>query len=150
MTNAGDRIVAAASHDFAVSAEKVFDAWLDPELVRRWMGRALAESAPGTVLQDVRIDAREGGELWLVDSRDPAQTTPTGTFVELDRPRRLVFTWLPADGEHSVVSIDIEPTATGCTLVLRHEMEAEWQEHLERTQETWARMVRRLADAIGT
>jgi uncharacterized protein YndB with AHSA1/START domain len=141
-------ITARVTHEFASPPEVVFDAWLSPELVRRWMGAALDESMPGTRMVEVAIDARVGGTFTFTDTRDEDESGPTGTYLEIDRPRRLAFTWLPEDGEHSVVTIDIEPTETGCRLTLVHEMEPRWSDYLDQTQTTWERMIRQI-DALG-
>lgn len=138
-------IKAEVTHRFAASAEEVFDAWLDPRAVTRWLAASLRESMPDTELLEVEIDARVGGEFRFVDSRDAEQEGPTGTYLEIDRPRRLVFTWLPEGEERSVVTIDIQSDGDGCVLTLVHEMEPIWIEYLDRTQETWARMVRQVA-----
>ncbi|MFK3980561.1 SRPBCC domain-containing protein [Micromonospora sp. NPDC050397] len=135
-----ERIVARVTHDFTVSPETVFDAWLDAKLVRQWMAASIAESAPGTEMRTVSIDARVGGTFTFTDSRDEDETGPTGTYLQIDRPRRLAFTWLPEPGEHSVVTIDIEPTSTGCTLTLVHEMEPTWADYLDQTTAAWVRM----------
>lgn len=142
-----DLITAKVTHRFAASPEAVFDAWLDPELVGKWMAAALAESSPGTELTSVTIDARVGGTFTFIDSRDEDQDGPTGTYLQIDRPRRLVFTWLPEDGEHSVVTIDIESAGDGCVLTLVHEMESRWVDFADRTAEAWARMARQI-DAV--
>ncbi|GAA1748487.1 SRPBCC family protein [Aeromicrobium alkaliterrae] len=138
-------ITARLTHRYDATPGDVFDAWLDPESVQRWMGAALSESAPGTELLRVEIDARVGGTFRFIDSRDPEQAGPTGLYLEIDRPRRLAFTWLPEEGEHSVVTTDITADGDGALLTLTHEMEATWADYLNRTQETWARM----ADQVG-
>lgn len=136
-----DWITARVVHEFEHRPEDVFDAWLSPELVRQWMGAALDESMPGTRMTEVEVDARVGGTFTFSDTRDNSETAPTGTYLELDRPRRLAFTWLPdSEDEHSVVTIEIEPTPTGCRLTLVHEMERQWIDHLPQTQTTWERM----------
>jgi uncharacterized protein YndB with AHSA1/START domain len=45
-----------------------------------------------------------------------------GEYRELDRPNRLVFTWVSqyTDGE-SVVTVDLSPDPAGTRLVLTHE-----------------------------
>ena len=142
-----DLITVDVSHRFSASPEAVFDAWLDPERIEQWMAAALAEFSPGTEFRRATVDAHVGGTFTFIDSRDEDQTSPTGTYLEIDRPRHLSFTWLPEDGEYSVVTIDIEPDGRGCLLTLRHEMESTWVDFAERTAEAWARMARQI-DAV--
>ncbi len=109
------------------------------------MAGSLAESAPGTEPRMIEIAAHVGGTFTFTDSRDADETGPTGTYLQIERPSRLAFTWLPEPGEHSVVTIAIEPTTQGCTLTLAHEMEPGWAGYLERTTAAWARMAEHIA-----
>jgi len=69
------------------------------------------------------FDARPGGAIRLDYGKGDVML---GTFVEVARPRRLVFTWgweKPADPTpvaESRVEVDIEPDGTGSILRLRH------------------------------
>jgi len=149
MSDRTDLIIARVVHDFTVAPETVFDAWLDPDLVRRWMADSIAESIPGVEMRIVEIDPRVGGTFTFTDSRDEDETGPTGTYLEIDRPRRLVFTWHPEPGEHSVVTIEITPTEAGCTLTLTHEMEPRWADYVDRTGAAWSRMADHIAKTVA-
>jgi uncharacterized protein YndB with AHSA1/START domain len=95
----------------AANPETVFDCWVDPTLLVRWMGTS------------VDIDPRPGG-IFRIDynGRDVVR----GEFVEVDRPRRLVVTWgweAPGDSTPpgaSRVEITLEPDGDGTVLTLRH------------------------------
>jgi uncharacterized protein YndB with AHSA1/START domain len=133
-----------------VPAEAVFDAWLDPATVREWLAGAVAESAGG-VLERVEIDARVDGGFIFTDLRNGEEAVHHGTYLELDRPHRLAFTWLPELGDDapSIVTIDIEPTAKGCRLTLVHTLRAEWADFVERTTNAWATWARHIATVLG-
>lgn len=139
------RPVARVTHDFSVPAETVFDAWLDPQLVRQWMGAAVGSIAEGD-MRRVEIDAVPGGTFTFSDVRGGAEFVHTGTYLEIDRPRRLVFSWLPEPHEHSVVTIVIDPTPFGCRLELSHEMEPKWADAVDRTTNGWSAMVTHIAE----
>lgn len=143
-----DFITAEVIHRYVMSPEDVFDAWLSTGIVRRWLAASLEESTPGTELLSVEIDPRVGGEFRFIDSRDPDQSRPTGTYLKIERPRRLTFTWLPEDGEHSVVMIDIKPDGDGSVMTLVHEMDPAWQDYLARTQAAWERMAQQIDNAL--
>jgi uncharacterized protein YndB with AHSA1/START domain len=62
----------------AAPRETVFEFLVDPEKMNRWMGRT------------VQLDPQPGGKVWIdMTGSDIA----IGSFVEVDRPNRVVFTW---------------------------------------------------------
>ena len=68
--------------------------------------------------------------------------------VEIDRPRRLVFTWAiaPDADDASRVVIEIAPQGTGCALTLTHAMQPKWVDFAPRVEAGWSKML----DALGT
>jgi uncharacterized protein YndB with AHSA1/START domain len=132
---------ARTSRRFRASAEEVFDAWLDPALAREWFAPGLGE------MTRVEIDARVGGTFWLVQRRESGEAVHTGEYLEIDRPRRLAFTWrTPPLTDASRVIIDITPLDEGCEVTVTHEMAPEWESFVDRAAEAW----RKMADAIAT
>lgn len=89
----------------------VFDCFTDPELLVQWLGRSAT------------LDARIGGTYAL--SMANGDTT-RGRYVEVDRPRRLVFTWGWDSGAFgmapgsSVVEVVLEPDGPGTLLHMLH------------------------------
>lgn len=133
---------------FDTSAERVFDAWLDPAMIGRWMfGPALREE---TIIH-LKLDARVGGSFSFKVDRAGQDIDHIGVYREIDRPRRLVFTWGIAgmsDGE-SVVVIDIVPHASGCELTLTHEMQPQWADYAPRVAQGWTTMLTALGKALA-
>ena len=110
---------ARVTRRFDTSAERVFDAWLDVQRVRRWFGPDLG---PVTF---VDIDARVGGAFCIVQQRGGDDVEHVGSYLEIERPHLLAFTWrVPPSPESSRVSVEIEGVEGGCELTLRHEMPA--------------------------
>lgn len=94
----------------AAAPETVFPYFTDPELYAQWMGNvATLEPVPGG---NYRVSMRDGVEA-------------AGEFVEVDPPRRLVFTWGWTDhpsvppGSTRVV-VTFAPEDGGTRVVLRH------------------------------
>ncbi|HEU0297926.1 MAG TPA: SRPBCC family protein [Longimicrobium sp.] len=133
---------------YAASAERVFDAWLDPATIGRWMfGPAVRDEE----VLHLRVDARVGGGFSFLVRRDGQQIDHVGTYREIDRPRRLVFSW-GIEGEsrdESRVVIEIAPRESGCELTLTHEMDPKWAEYAARTEAGWTRMLEALDRALG-
>jgi uncharacterized protein YndB with AHSA1/START domain len=126
------KVEARVTRQFSVSAERVFDAFIDAQKLSIWMGETGG---------DVRaeVDARVGGGFTLIVNRDGVDFEHVGEFLELERPRRIVFTWavLPDFPVGDRVSVDIVATADGCELSLVHELKPEFGEFAERTQGGW-------------
>ena len=74
---------------FAASAEDVFDAWTNPEVMRRWF-----HPAPDWDTPEAEVDLRVGGKVRVVmRKRDGTETGAQGEYTLIDRPHRLVMTW---------------------------------------------------------
>jgi len=138
----------SVSRHFDASPERVFDAWLDPEMIGKWMfGPALREEE---VLRIV-ADARVGGSFSFLVRRQGVEIDHVGKYREIDRPRRLVFTWgIAGDSEdESLVIIEIVPRETGAELTLTHEMDTKWADYASRTEAGWTKMLDALAATLG-
>lgn len=126
------------------SAERVFDAWLDPQTVGEW----LCSTPTGKVVR-VEIDAQVGGRYVIVDRRDVGDVEHTGEYLEIDRPKRLVFTFVVPmfSTEATRVSIDIVPlSASSCEITLTHE--GVFEEYASRTQDGWTKILEGLQRSI--
>jgi uncharacterized protein YndB with AHSA1/START domain len=129
---------------FAASAERVFDAWLDPARA----GQFLFATPTGQMVR-VDIDARVGGRFVIVERRDGVDTEHTGVYEVIDRPSRLVFTFaVPMySAEYTRVTLDITPDGEGCHLTLTHEgVLPEWAEG---TAGGWTMILEGLDKALG-
>ncbi|MGH6960793.1 MAG: SRPBCC family protein [Dongiaceae bacterium] len=92
-----------------------------------------------------------GGTFFFTQRRNGKDVEHTGEYLEIDRPRRLVFTWaLPQHSpDRDRVSIDIVPLGSGCELTLTHEIRAERAEYAGRTRAGWTRMIDVIAGLLG-
>jgi uncharacterized protein YndB with AHSA1/START domain len=141
-------VEATVSHRFTASAERVFDAWLDPAMARVWMQQPF----PGLGRLDVRrveIDARVGGKFTFSDMRAEGEAVHWGYYREIDRPRRLVFAWFTSEEdertETSVVTLTITPLpGGGCEATIVHQMNAKWAEYVPQTEKGWGSMLRQI------
>ncbi|HTW85515.1 MAG TPA: SRPBCC domain-containing protein [Candidatus Sulfotelmatobacter sp.] len=99
-------------------AEQIFDLWTKPELMVRWMS-----PYPGPVDCKATCDLRPGGAFSLVMSSQDSRREVSGTYVQIDRPRKLVFTWTGplTDGVDTLVTLELTSRGDETDLVLTHE-----------------------------
>ena len=84
--------------------EKVFDAWLDPLMLTQFI-----LPAPGMAQPQVENDAREGGRFSIIMQVGDERIPHTGTYLTLERPHRLAFSWeSPFSTDDSVVTLLFE------------------------------------------
>ena len=133
------------------SPQWVFDAWLDPSLVARWM-------TPGGVRAEVEIDRTTGGR-YLV--RQFAGGSLLGGFeaeiVELDEPRRLRWVWgfvgpdRAAGGPRydSELTVTLTASGSGTRVELVHEQLADLRAALpwvaDRVDDGWTEVLQLLS-----
>ncbi len=132
------------THRYAFSAETVFDAWLDPKVASRFLF-----TAPGGRIVRCDIDARPGGRFTIVDRREDGDIEHVGGYLEIDRPRRLVFTFgVPQfDPTETTVTVEIAPDGDGCRLTLTHtDVPPEW---VEQDREGWTMILGALEAAAS-
>ncbi|MGQ0383690.1 MAG: SRPBCC family protein [Gammaproteobacteria bacterium] len=103
--------------EIAAPAETLFDAWLDAGSLAVWM-------RPGdTTRTAVKVDPRVGGAYEIVMHTPKGPVSHSGTYREIARPRRLVFTWnSPYAGQtDSLVTVEFHPKRGATEIVLTHE-----------------------------
>jgi uncharacterized protein YndB with AHSA1/START domain len=82
--------------------EKVFDAWLDPKTLAKFM-----QPMDGMSDAVVSNDASVGGRFSIVMIAGDNKMPHEGKYVEIDRPHRLVFTWeTDCSSDGSTVTLD--------------------------------------------
>lgn len=99
--------------------ERVFRAWTEPGQLARWLG------PPGYTCPTHELDARPGGAYRIVmRSPEGEEHTVSGTYTQVDPPRRLAFTWGSecAGGRAIESAVDLAFSAhpDGTLLVLTH------------------------------
>ena len=140
----GKTIEAKVTHRFKASAERVFDAWLKPEMVRAWMQLPSPVMGPMDVRR-VEVDPQVGGKFTFSDMRPEGEAVHWGYYIEIDRPRKLVFSWFTSMEEErensSLVTLTIEPLNEGCEATIVHRMDAKWADYVQRTEKGWGMML---------
>jgi len=150
---APSRIEARASHRFEIPAERVYDDWLDPKKVRAWMALSLQSFGLAGDIRRMEIDPRVGGRFCFSDMRNGSEAVHWGEYLVLDRPRKIVFTWVVGEADPATdstelpsrVSVAIEPDGAGCMATIVHEMDSKWAEFVSKTAQGWTRMLQAIA-----
>jgi len=139
---------ARVSRIFSASPETVFDAWFNPAMISQWMfGPHMRKEE---VLR-IALDPRVGGFFSFVVRKQDKEIDHIGKYLEIDRPRRLSFTWGTSEsaGENKGI-IDITRTPRGCQCNVAHEMPATMAEHVSRAENAWGEMLDALARTLVT
>jgi uncharacterized protein YndB with AHSA1/START domain len=133
------------SRNFDFPPERLFDAWLDPGKIRAWSEIALNESGLSADIRRVEVDARVGGRFTFSDMREEGEAVHWGTYLVIDRPRKLVFTWFTSEEEeqenNSTVTLELEPSGGGCLVTLVHAMDPKWADYGDQTAAGWTKML---------
>ena len=95
------------------SAEKVWNALMDPEMTRKYWGH-------------LNVSDWKPGSAWKHEDASTGAIRLVGKVVESSPPRRLVITWaFPADAQnqekHTRVTFDIEPVGKAVRLKVTHD-----------------------------
>ena len=101
----------------AAPAEDLFDAWLDPQALALWM-------RPGTIQSTVaQVEARVGGGYEITMQGQSGPIVHKGVYQQIDRPKRLVFTWASPGTElrDTLVTVDFVPAGQRTEVVVTHE-----------------------------
>lgn len=98
----------------------------------------------------VEIDARVGGRFVFVDRRDGEDVEHTGEYLEMERPKRLVFRFVVPKFSpvFTRVAIDIVPAGAGCELTLVHE--GVLPEYEKRTRNGWKMILDALTASLAS
>jgi uncharacterized protein YndB with AHSA1/START domain len=144
MTDTATELSLECTRLIAAPREKLFDAWLDPDMLTRFMHPGENMSVP-----EATTDPREGGRFLVVMRAGDKDLPHQGTYKTIDRPNRLAFTWespmSPVEG--STVTIDFEEADGGTNLRLRH-VRFPSDESRANHEAGWARILDTLAAQV--
>ncbi len=102
------------------SREAVFEAWTDPTRIKQW------SCPPDASVLDAEVDLEVGGAYRLrMRGKEDAIHTACGTYLEIIRPSRLVYTWDWEEQDFAVgetiVTVDFIEMGDSTEVVVTHE-----------------------------
>jgi uncharacterized protein YndB with AHSA1/START domain len=118
-TNAApaDITVLEITRVFDAPPELVFDAWMVREQWQSWIG------PEGIDCEVPLLEPRVGGRYQVIMRLTDGRVVPVvGAFREIDRPKRIVFTWKSENNEgDTLITLTLRDLAGKTELTLRHE-----------------------------
>jgi uncharacterized protein YndB with AHSA1/START domain len=100
-------VSARISIDFDAEPVAVFDAWVDPPLMERWLFKS-----PSNTLE-ARTDPRTGGTFSIVEYDGGHVITHDGSYVIFEPPKRLSFSLAVPKHFAGLAQIDVTITPIG-------------------------------------
>jgi Uncharacterized conserved protein len=97
---------------FPLHPERVFDAWLNPEMMRKWL---FTQEGTNKV---TRNKPKVGGAWEIIDHRGGVDYRAIGEYLELDPPNKLVFTFrMPQFSDtEDTITVELRPIKDGCEM----------------------------------
>ncbi|WP_233254217.1 SRPBCC family protein [Salipaludibacillus keqinensis] len=147
------------TRQFSASADSLFDAWMNPEKMKKWFF---------TMEQTNQVANNEphvGGTWEIVDHRDGTDYRAIGEYIEVEPLNKIVLTVkMPqfSDSEDRM-TVDFIPLEQGCEMVFTHVIfvphEEGWtkedidksvQEYHDQTEHGWGLMFDNLKQLVET
>ena len=110
---------------FDAPRERVFDAWLDPKQISKWIG-------PRTVRAEAQIlEPKVGGRYRIHMRREDGAEGPIvgGVYREIRRPEKLVFTWMwdtahpmGHEGHETIITLTFKGVGAKTEMTLHQEV----------------------------
>jgi len=127
----------------------MFRAWTEPDTILRWFG------PEGCQAVSAEVDLQVGGKYRFgTQISDGTILYITGTYQEIQRPSKLVFTWVWAyeltnpDEEIMLITVEFAPQGDSTLVVLTQE-HLDDQQALQSHQEGWENCFERMEQLIS-
>jgi uncharacterized protein YndB with AHSA1/START domain len=117
---------------FEASPEAVFDAWLNPAVTARWLF-----TGPTSEAHTTELDVRVGGQWKITDRREGTDYVALGEYLEIDRPRRLVFSFAMPQFSPESCNVTVEVAAAGTGSLMTLTQEPTPAEAVKPTEDGW-------------
>ncbi|SFB08795.1 Uncharacterized conserved protein YndB, AHSA1/START domain [Lentibacillus halodurans] len=135
---------AVVTYHFNASPEKVYDAWINPEKIKKWM-------FPNGNMVKCENNPKVGGYFIFVDRREGEDIEHIGQYLQLDKPNLIAFTWATVDDlpDIDTVTVEIQPSENGSDVTLTHEVDPKWAQYIPQTENAWNEMLKAMSHVLS-
>ncbi len=141
-----DELELTVRRKIAAARKKVFDAWLSPEMLSKFMNPPTGGVAPTRVA----TDPVQGGRFSIVMVTSEREIPHAGTYLEIDPHARLAFTWeSPYSLDDSVVTIDFAELGPELTEITLRHVKFKSESARDGHQQGWTAIIEALERVIG-
>ncbi|MCY0093151.1 SRPBCC family protein [Hoeflea ulvae] len=145
MTETLNELELTVSRKIPVPRQKVFDAWLSPRMMEKFMrpgGSDMTSTATN--------DPVKGGRFSII-MQDAGKNIPhAGTYLEIDPHSRLAFTWeSPHSLDDSVVTIDFAELGPSLTEIRLHQVKFRSEAARDGHISGWTAIFEALEETLG-
>jgi uncharacterized protein YndB with AHSA1/START domain len=133
------------SRKISAPRDKVFNAWLSPRMMEKFM-------RPGgsDMTSKVTNDPVRGGRFSIIMATADKEIPHAGTYLEIAPHSRLTFTWeSPHSLDDSVVTIDFSEPEPGVTEITLHQVKFRSEGARDGHIEGWTAILDSLETAIA-
>jgi len=125
--------------------EDVFDAWLNPEMLSRFM-----MPMPGMPASDIENSAHEGGSFTIIMHAGDDKLPHTGKYLDIKRPDKLVFTWIShCSADDSTVTLNFTKIDEKTTNISLSHVKFIDEKTRSDHEGGWANILNKLDDVIS-
>ena len=113
------------ARNFDVAPVRVFDAWLNPDMMIKWF---FTLEGTNQVAQNT---PQVGGTWEIIDQRTGKNYRAIGEYLEIDSPKKLVFTFkMPQFSElEDTITVALNELPQGCEMTFSQEINVEHEEY---------------------
>lgn len=135
------------SKTFSSNPQKVFDQWLIPVFIGKWM---FNKEILGEKIVSLDNTVRKGGEFSFVVDKKGKQITYSGEYLELKIPNQLVFSWVKDGREdrRSQISLRFDENGDKTKMKFSMKLDPSLNSQKEVIKNVWAARCSALAEQI--
>ena len=130
-------------------AEKIFDRWLIPTFVAKWM---FGEHLGNEKVLDMQNAVRPGGSFTYKIKRNGKEVLHEGEYLQIDRPKRLIFSWPEAaknNVHRSKITLSLDSQGERTKLKLSMQIDQALEHYGEEIRQQWSERLKALASQVS-